>query len=444
MELAARCQLTLIVAAMPLAAQLNAPVSVITSVRHWSLDAATRVAIEVSEETKFRVEALQNPDRLYIDVDNAECRINGKRFAVFPVEDHLVRQLRLAQSQPSVVRVVLDLAAPVDYEISHLTAPHRLMIEVRAKRTNKPLASASPAAPPVSPPTSEAVSKPGGVTAAAGAARTSPVRTSAPEAPPRTEPPAPLPAKRNRDGSRSLTRTLGLKLGRIVIDPGHGGTDHGTTGVTGLREKDLVLDVAQRLGSLLEQKLSAQVIYTRTDDSYIALEERTAIANREKADLFLSIHANSSPASQAYGTETYYLRFTTSKAELETAARENASTSKSLYELQDLVKRITLQDKMEESREFAGRVQSSLYGVWSRSGNPARNRGLKKAPFVVLIGATMPSVLTEIGFLSNPREEGQLKKAEYRQKIAEALYRGIAQYVESLSHPALASAAQED
>lgn len=442
MELAARCQLTLIVAALPLAAQVNAPVSVITSVRHWSLDAATRVAIEISEEAKYRVEALQNPDRLYIDVDNAECRINGKRFAAFPVEDHLVRQLRLAQSQPRVVRIVLDLAAPVDYEISHLTAPHRLMIEVRAKRANTSLAGATQTAPPSTkaPAAETAAGKPG----VTPAAKTSPVRPSATEAPARTETPAPLPAKRNLDGSRSLTRTLGLKLGRIVIDPGHGGTDHGTTGVTGLREKDLVLDVAQRLGSLLEQKLGAQVVYTRTGDSYIALEERTAIANREKADLFLSIHANSSPARQAYGTETYYLRFTTSKAELETAARENASTSKSLYELQDLVKKITLQDKMEESREFAERVQSSLYGVWSRSGNPARNRGLKKAPFVVLIGATMPSVLTEIGFLSNPREEGQLKKPEYRQKIAEALYRGIAQYVESLSHAALASAARED
>lgn len=435
----ARCQLAWILAALPSLAQPALQLSIISSVRHWSLGSATRVAIEVSEETTFRAELLQNPDRLYIDLDNSECRVKGKRFASIAVEDQLVRQVRLAQSQPRVTRVVLDLTGPVDYEISHLAAPHRLMVEVRAKRPDNPITAGDNAIPPQS----AGAATPGPT---AGTPEPSPGSAQpAIQAPRRSEaPPPPLPARKNQDGSRSLTRTLGLKLGRIVIDPGHGGNDFGTTGVTGLHEKVLVLDVAQRLGALLERKLGTQVTYTRSDDTYIALEERTAIANREKADLFLSIHANSSPARQAYGTETYYLRFTTSKDELDTAARENASTTKSLYELQDLVKRITLQDKVEESREFAGRVQSSLYSVWSRSGNPARDRGLKKAPFVVLIGATMPSVLTEIGFLSNPREEGLLKKPEYRQKIAEALYRGIAQYVESLSHSALASAGHED
>ena len=450
-------------AALPVFGQPSVT-SVISSVRQWSLDNATRVAIEVSEETKFRVEVLQNPDRIYIDIDDAECRINGKRFAAVPVGDKLVRQLRIAQSQPRVVRVVLDLEGPVDHEISHLTAPHRLMIEVRAKRAGTPATLApSPATPlPTStvPAPTVSTSAPVTTTQQAPVSATptpaAPVQSasqptvvarqleppSAKASAPRPEPQAALPAKKNRNGSQSLTRTLGLKLARVVIDPGHGGHDHGTTGTSGLREKDLVLDVAQRLGALLEEKLGTQVTYTRSDDTFIPLEERTAIANREKADLFLSIHANSSPAPQAYGTETYYLRFSTSKDELETAARENASTSKSVYELQDLVKKITLQDKVEESREFASRVQGSLYTVWSRSGNPTRNRGLKKAPFIVLIGATMPSVLTEIGFLSNTREEGLLKKPEYRQKIADALYRGISQYVESLSHFALARATE--
>jgi N-acetylmuramoyl-L-alanine amidase len=224
----------------------------------------------------------------------------------------------------------------------------------------------------------------------------------------------------------------------VVIDPGHGGNDHGTTGPSGLKEKDLVLDVAQRLGTLLSEKLGTEVTYTRTDDTFIALEERTTMANRNRADLFLSIHANSSSSPRAFGTETYYLRFTTSKEELDVAARENAGTTRSVHELQDLVRQIAEQEKGEESREFAARVQSALYSVWARSGNPARNRGLKKAPFVVLIGARMPSVLTEIGFLSNPREEAQLKKPEYRQKMAEALYKGIEQYISTLSQFKLA------
>ena len=241
-------------------------------------------------------------------------------------------------------------------------------------------------------------------------------------------------ARHFSNGQTSLVRALGLKLNRVVIDPGHGGHDEGTHGVHGLLEKDVVLDVALRLGKLIEERMGAEVIYTRTDDTFVPLEGRTQLANDKKADLFLSIHANSSPVPRIAGVETYYLNFTESKDALDVAARENATSQQSVYDLRDIIQKITLHDKAEESRDFAGKIQAALYGLSVHSFPSEKNRGVKKAPFVVLIGANMPSVLAEIGFLSNTREEALLRKPEYREKIAEALYRGISRYAESLSH----------
>jgi N-acetylmuramoyl-L-alanine amidase len=240
-------------------------------------------------------------------------------------------------------------------------------------------------------------------------------------------------------GDRSLIRALGLKIGKIVIDPGHGGHDTGTIGPNGLLEKDVVLDVAKRLGRLLETRLGAEVIYTRQDDTFIPLETRTAIANRERADLFISIHANSSRDSDARGVETYYLNFTSSPEALEVAARENAVSEKSIHELQDLVKKIALKEKIDESREFAGDVQQSLYGGLALDNAGIRNRGIKKAPFIVLIGANMPSILAEISFVSNPTDERKMETAEHRQRIAESLYRGVSKYAGGLSGVKVAS-----
>lgn len=240
-------------------------------------------------------------------------------------------------------------------------------------------------------------------------------------------------------GDRSLIRALGLKIGRIVIDAGHGGHDTGTIGPAGLMEKDLVLDVSLRLGRLLETRLGADVIFTRDDDTFVPLETRTAIANEKQADLFISVHANSSPDPDARGVETYYLNFTSSPDALEVAARENAVSEKSIHELQDLVKKITLKEKIDESRELASDVQTSLYQGLSNKNPSLHNRGVKKAPFVVLIGANMPSILAEISFVSNPTDEQRLETPEYRQKIAESLYRGIAKYVGGLSGVKVAS-----
>jgi N-acetylmuramoyl-L-alanine amidase len=239
-------------------------------------------------------------------------------------------------------------------------------------------------------------------------------------------------------GERSLVRTLGLKIGRIVIDAGHGGHDSGTVGPGGIEEKQVVLDVALRLGKLLRQRLGADVIFTRDDDTFIPLETRTAIANKAQADLFLSIHANSSPDPSARGVETYYLNFTTSPDALEVAARENAVSDESIHELSDLVKKITLKDKIDESREFAADVQKSLY-TDLEEGNPGlRDRGIKKAPFVVLIGANMPSILAEISFLTNSDDARELQQPAYRQRIAESLYSGVSRYISGLSGVRLA------
>jgi N-acetylmuramoyl-L-alanine amidase len=251
-------------------------------------------------------------------------------------------------------------------------------------------------------------------------------------------------ARPNAAGDRSLIRALGLKIGKIVIDAGHGGHDTGTIGPNGLLEKDVVLDVAKRLGRLLETRLGAEVVYTRQDDTFVPLETRTAIANRERADLFISVHANSSRDSDARGVETYYLNFTSSPEALEVAARENAVSEKSIHELQDLVKKIALKEKIEESREFAGDVQESLYGGLSLNNAGVRNRGIKKAPFIVLIGANMPSILAEISFVSNPTDERKLETTEHRQRIAESLYRGVSKYVSGLSGVKVASKIDKD
>ena len=219
-----------------------------------------------------------------------------------------------------------------------------------------------------------------------------------------------------------------------MIDPGHGGHDTGTIGPTGLMEKDLCLDVALRLGKIIEQRLpGADVVYTRSDDTFVPLEERTNIANQAKADLFISIHANSSRDHAARGIETYYLNLKGSAEAMEVAARENATAQGGVHDLQDLVLKIARTEKIDESKELAEDIQDSLSRRIQKTSKPVKNRGVRKAPFVVLIGADMPSILTEISFLSNPADEQLLKKPEQRQKVAEGLYQGVASYLESMN-----------
>jgi N-acetylmuramoyl-L-alanine amidase len=231
----------------------------------------------------------------------------------------------------------------------------------------------------------------------------------------------------------SLTRELGLKINRIVIDPGHGGFDTGAKGPHGLLEKDLCLAVAFRLGQMIEQNIpGAEVIYTRKDDSYVPLEERTAIANKEDADLFISIHANSSNATEVRGVETFYLSLASSNEANELAIRENALTQSSLHDLPDLVKKITRNEKITESKLLASEIQSTLSQRLQLVSRREKNRGVKQAPFIVLAGANMPAVLSEISFVTNATDENLLQQDNQRQRIADGLYRGIAAYLDGL------------
>ena len=214
---------------------------------------------------------------------------------------------------------------------------------------------------------------------------------------------------------------------RIVVDAGHGGHDTGTIGPTGFTEKELVLDVARRLKDLIENEIGAEVVMTRDEDVFVPLEARTAIANQQEADLFLSIHANSSRVKSVRGVETFFLNLPSSRDALEIASRENAASQKAIHELQDVVRQIMLSDKVDESRELARHVQNAL----AARKNSGTNRGVKQAPFVVLIGANMPSILAEVGFISNPQEEKSIKTPEYRQQIAESLLDGVRSYVET-------------
>jgi len=492
----------------------------VTAVRFWSLGDVTRIAIEVSSGFTFKSDHLTAPERLFFDVHGAKPELGRTGMYAIPVGDGLVTQIRVAETQPDVTRVVLDLTQAATVTTSQLTNPNRLMIELRSK--DRPLPPSAPsvsggkdltapaldarpvndtpvdatpvkaasakAAPVKSTPvkaipantipantipanttaanttvantravnaTPAGSAKPGSdsVPGAAAAGLTAPkialpgvaakgtsidmpaLREAAPVAAPEAAGtsltgPSPTAARR---GSGSLTRALGLKLERVVLDAGHGGNDVGTHGPSGFLEKDLTLDVTRRLGALLEERMGSEVVYTRSDDTYVGLEERTRIANEREADLFLSIHANSSPYHSAAGAETYVLNFTTSKTALELAARENASAQSSIHDLHGLLDKIALKDKIDESRELAAALQTSLSSLSTRSTEAARNRGVKKAPFVVLIGAAMPSVLAEIGFLTNASEEALLRQAAYRQKIAEALYKGIEAYAQSLS-----------
>ena len=446
----------------------------VTGIRHWQLGDVTRIAVEVSGSFEFRTDHLHNPERIYFDILKARPQLETR--PSLAAGDMLLKKIRVAETNPGTTRIVLDLADGVEATTSQLINPSRLMIELRIgaapaapppdpaiPATPKPKPTSVPAAPPPKRPVSadaapSATPEPVAKVVAVKAADPAPpiaepqllAKVESPVLPAPLALPAPAPAavapvispakekaksaKLTSDGENSLIRTLGLKINRVVIDPGHGGHDEGTSGPKGLLEKDLVLDVAQRLGKLIEQRMSAEVIFTRTDDTFIPLEGRTALANEKMADLFLSIHANSSPARGVTGIETYYLNFTDSQDALAVAARENASSQKTVFELHDLIQKITLHDKAEESREFANRIQTSLQALSSRSFPGEKNRGVRKAPFVVLIGAQMPSVLAEIGFLSNPREELLLKKPDYRQKIAEALYRGLSRYADGLSH----------
>ena len=433
----------------------------VTDIHTWNSAGSTRIVVTLEDTIQYNVSRIASPDRIFFDLHKANLTPALAQKTI-PIENGLLKSVRLAQNKSGVVRLVMDVDGARDYSAYLVSNPYRLVIEVHAKPSSTvqpgvttaagaspaiPSANTAPAATPEKPAAKNAentggaqpsgadkqpaaaktTAKPGPAPTNSSLSKTKSGATSAALKPP-TEP------KPTRDGQRSLTRALGLKISRIVIDPGHGGHDTGTIGPHGLMEKDLCLDVALRLGQLIEQKLpGADVIYTRKDDTFIPLEQRTAIANEAKADLFISIHANSSHDHDARGIETYYLNFATSEDSLEVASRENALSQEGLHDLQDLVKKIARNEKIEESKELASDVQDSLAHRMQSVSQNERNRGVKKAPFIVLIGANMPSILSEISFISNPSDEKLLRKPDQRQRVADGLYRGIAAYLDNLN-----------
>ncbi len=432
----------------------------VTQIRHWATASYTRVVIELDGPVEYRRARIANPERIFFDLYGA--RLSSKvRNRTLGGDESLVRRVRVGQNQAGIARVVLEVGSVREYSAFVLPNPFRLVVDINGgpppKRTKSASASKPSAAPSGKRPKAVSRAKetpkatastggPSGRPSVKQVAKSEPqtsskkagTKKSTKKGPAKktevasaTPPPPPRPARPTSSGKRSLTRALGLKIGRIVIDPGHGGHDTGTIGPTGLMEKEVVLDLARRLGTLLEERLGSEVVYTREKDTFVPLEKRTAIANQKQADLFVSLHANSSRNRAIRGIETYYLNFTSSANALEVAARENAVSEKSIHELQDLVKKITMKEKLEESREFAAQMQRALVKGMARR-NGLRNRGVKKAPFIVLIGAQMPSALAEISFLSNRTDERLLRKPAYRQKVAEALYRGIQRYANSL------------
>lgn len=417
----------------------------VQSIRHWTGRNYTRVVVGVGGPVAFNAMHLNNPPRLVFDLLDSQLS-PSLAHKVFPVENGFLERVRVAQFKPGVTRLVLDVPQIEDYSVFSLPNPFRLVIDIhgaaspvlaarRAQPGESTGGSKRSLAEGVIPPVAAQNARGGVAARSTGTSGVNPLPAAAGETASVTSvvsPPSASSVGAPGRVSPTLTRALGLKIRRIVIDPGHGGKDTGTIGPTGLEEKNLVLDVALRLRKLIRRRMGCQVIMTRSTDVFVPLEERTAIANEYGADLFISIHANSSHDPGARGVEVYYLNFTSDPEALQVAARENASSTESVYQLQSLIKKIVLTEKIDESRRFASVVDNQLVGHLDAMGDPQRNRGVKKAPFVVLIGANMPSILAEISFVSNPHDERMLRRGSYREKIAVGLYDGIARYAASL------------
>lgn len=380
-----------------LTAKKTGPATVLP-IRHWSNNRYTRLIVETTGPVTFKHQALTGDEasqrRIYIDLHNS--RLSPETVKTIPIEDGLLRRVRNAQFDPKTVRVVLDTQTKIsDYKVFTLTDPFRVVIDVMS--TAAPDKTAQ----------SEGKGKSAGKQKKGGPAN-------------KKEPP-------------TLAKQLGLGIKRIVIDPGHGGKDPGTCSPSGLKEKDIVLDVALRVARILKEKIGCEVILTRDRDVFIPLEERTAMANAKEADLFLSIHVNAAPNHEARGIETYVLDLASNKDAMRLAAMENATSAKQISDLQSILLDLMQNSKINESLKLAGLVQEEMVSGLNKKFSAVTNLGVKKAPFVVLIGAQMPAILTEIAFLSNPEEERRLKDETYLAGVANHISGGVAQYVESLS-----------
>ena len=360
----------------------------VTSVRLFPSKNYTRIMIELSGDVRYQAHRLMEdpskglPPRIYIDLFNAKLATDSQE--PITVEDGLLRQVRVGQFTPDVVRVVIDMTTLKEHSVFLLPDPYRLVIDVPGQKN-------------------------GEIVAADDKTRQRTVKVAGKSNPP---------------------SNLGVR--KIVLDPGHGGKDPGAVGVGGIAEKDIVLAVAKKLAKKLKEEMGVQVVLTRTDDRFIPLEDRTAIANAEEADLFVSLHMNASPNSEAKGLETYYLDNTTDEASLRLAARENSTSRKNVSDLQFILSDMTQNMKLEDSITLAHRLHQSLVDSMSKRLTDVKDLGVKKALFYVLVGARMPSVLVEMFFITNKTEGRVMSQESYQNTVVDALYDGIVKYKESV------------
>jgi N-acetylmuramoyl-L-alanine amidase len=367
-------------------------------IRHWSTPNYTRVVVDLDKPVSYESKLLQEdksqnkPARLYVDLKGA-C-VTSDIDEIIPIGDGLLRSARAAQYSKDTVRVVLDIDSIEGYKIFPLYDPFRIVVDVRGangkQESGKEVAKAE----------KRAVRR--GIRKAEGP-----------------------------DETVSLARQLGLTVRKIVIDPGHGGKDPGCYLDHNVEEKNIVLNLAQILAKKLEKRLGVEAVLTRNTDVFVPLEKRTAFANMQKADLFLSLHVNSYKQGDVSGVETYFLNMATDERAVMVAARENATSEKNISDLQKILNDLMLNTKISESSKLAYDIQKGIVGqVRKRYGN-VRDLGVKQAPFYVLIGADMPAVLVETGFLTNSMEKKRLENRKYLEKIADGIVSGIETYVKS-------------
>lgn len=437
----------------PTAAAPQAEAVVLRSITRTVLPGTIRISLELDREILFDQARIDNPSRVFVDL-RGTTPAPKLVDAVFNYTGDLVKQIRVGRHPGRTTRVVMDAEGVVRYSVFTLYQPFRLVID--CERPTHPSTAAPPPPPSSVPkpvvtflpsrttPRVEVLARVGLPTVASrrlemppapGLVTTEMLLDSPPPiqakatAPPSATPPS-IPSA-NRRGGYSLARQLGLGVSRIVIDPGHGGHDPGAK-IKGLTEADIALDIGLRLSKLLGKEPGVEVVLTRKRNVFVPLEQRTAIANRENADMFVSIHVNANANPSAHGIETFFLNFASNPEAAAVAARENTVSGQSMHNLNDIVKAIALNNKLDESRDLATQVQDAMVARAKTSNKTVRDLGVKQAPFVVLVGASMPSVLAEVSFITNRQEAQLLKTTAYRQRLAEALLDGIRKYQRSL------------
>ncbi len=382
-------------------AAVSHPLAVLNDMKHWSNPDYTRISLELDRDVTWESHELGKgapgtPGRVYIDLKRTRL---GEGVKNITIGDGLLQGARIAQYKPDVVRVVLDTENIKDYKIFPLSDPARLVIDVRGERPQE-ISRLEPAVSAL--PERIAVAKHDEQSA-------------------------------GTEKKTKLSKTPAIaKIRRIVVDPGHGGHDPGAVGARGLQEKEVVLAIGLKLRDLLKDELGVDVVMTRSTDVFIPLEERTAIANKVGADLFISVHANAAPNRSAAGIETYYLNLAKTDKVAQLAAKENGTSLEKVSVLQAILFDLMANYKLNDSAHLADEVQKSLHKKIRSSYSDVKNLGVKQGPFYVLVGASMPSILVETAFLSNVTEEARLKSPEYQTLAAEGILNGVRSYILSL------------